>query len=121
MIRSDNLAREAARLAQRHSNDRIYTSEPVLIEIFGHITRANQRVKREALGLLEDLRSDLLVEIIPQTPKLFNDGLDPYRRRLDKGYSLTDCMSMSICKWLGIAEVLTHDNHFAQEGFTLLL
>jgi hypothetical protein len=30
-------------------------------------------------------------------------------------------MSMSICKRLGISDVLTHDNHFAQEGFTLLL
>jgi predicted nucleic acid-binding protein len=121
LIRSDGLAREARRLAQRHTNDQIYTSEPVLVEIFAHVTRANQHVKREALGLVDDLRNDPLVEIIPQTPELFNDGIELYRRRLDHEYSLTDCMSMSICKRLGISDVLTHDNHFAQEGFTLLL
>lgn len=39
---------------------------------------------------------------------------------LDKGYSLTDCSSMCVMKTLGITDVLTHDKHFAQEGFHLL-
>ncbi len=43
------------------------------------------------------------------------------RNRPDKGYSLTDCMSMIACRDLGITDVLTHDRHFAQEGFAVLL
>ncbi len=43
------------------------------------------------------------------------------RPRLDKEYSLTDCMGMVICREYGITDVLTHDHHFAQEGFTILL
>ncbi len=39
---------------------------------------------------------------------------------LDKGYSLTDCISMQTMKSFSITEVLTHDKHFAQEGFTVL-
>lgn len=39
----------------------------------------------------------------------------------DKGYSLTDCISMNVMRAQGMAEVLTHDGHFAQEGFTILL
>ncbi|HXH70688.1 MAG TPA: hypothetical protein VNI60_10205 [Pyrinomonadaceae bacterium] len=44
-----------------------------------------------------------------------------YQKRLDKGYSLTDCISMNICRERGIADVLTTDNHFIQEGFRVLL
>jgi predicted nucleic acid-binding protein len=42
------------------------------------------------------------------------------RQRSDKGYSLTDCISMIIMRQMGIAEVLTHDKHFTQEGFSIL-
>lgn len=59
--------------------------------------------------------------IVHQTPDLFFSGVDLYRRRLDKGYSLTDCMSMVVCRELAIADVLTHDRQFEQEGFAILL
>ena len=32
----------------------------------------------------------------------------------------TDCRSMNALRSLGIAEVLTNDRHFTQEGFTIL-
>jgi predicted nucleic acid-binding protein len=48
-------------------------------------------------------------------------GLDLYERRGDKAYSLTDCMSMEICRERRIKRVLTHDHHFTQEGFEILL
>jgi predicted nucleic acid-binding protein len=41
--------------------------------------------------------------------------------RPDKGYSLTDCVSMLVMRQEGITEILTHDIHFTQEGFTKLL
>ena len=43
-----------------------------------------------------------------------------YANLLDKGYSLTDCVSMSVMKQMGIYEILTHDKNFAQEGLTIL-
>ena len=61
------------------------------------------------------------VTIIHQSADLFFAGVDLYRRRLDKGYSLTDCMSMVLCHEQDIADVLTHDRHFEQEGFAILL
>lgn len=48
-------------------------------------------------------------------------ALSLYNARQDKGYSLTDCMSMSTMRELGITNVLTHDRHFTQEGFNVLL
>ena len=41
--------------------------------------------------------------------------------RADKQYSLTDCLSMQVMREMGISEVLTHDQHFTQEGFIILL
>ncbi|MBA3599669.1 MAG: hypothetical protein H0W45_00310 [Acidobacteria bacterium] len=44
-----------------------------------------------------------------------------YELRPDKGYSLTDCISRNVCREREIVEILTHDNHFTQEGFQTLL
>ena len=120
-LRTDNLTHEARRLAQSHMNDQIVTCEAVWVELFAHLTRSDEHVRLEALGALDDLRRDPLVTIVPQTGELFEDGLELYRRRLDKRYSLTDCMCMTICTRLDIREVLTHDHNFEQEGFTILL
>ena len=43
-----------------------------------------------------------------------------YKARPDKGYSLTDCISMNTMRAEGMAEVLTNDVHFRQEGFRAL-
>ena len=40
--------------------------------------------------------------------------------RPDKGYSLTDCISMATMRKKGLTEVLTNDRHFEQEGFRAL-
>lgn len=51
---------------------------------------------------------------------------DPWRQealaaREDKQYSLADCASMCVMDAEGIREVLTHDRHFEQEGYTVLM
>jgi predicted nucleic acid-binding protein len=48
-------------------------------------------------------------------------GLERFEDRQDKGYSLTDCMSMIVMENYGIQEVLTSDKHFKQAGFTILM
>ena len=60
-------------------------------------------------------------EVIEQTRDVFLKGLELYSSRLDKGYSLTDCISMNICREFEVYEILTHDHHFEQEGFQILL
>lgn len=101
---------------------RVVTSEPVLVEVLAHVSGLGPMARARAVAFVDLLRSDqLATEVIPQTPELFEDGLTLYRARLDKGYSLTDCMSMSICRRFAITEVLTHDRHFEQEGFAILL
>jgi uncharacterized protein len=48
-------------------------------------------------------------------------GFELYNSRLDKGYSLTDCVSMNIMREQNITQILTNDVHFEQEGFSVLL
>ncbi|MGA2579262.1 MAG: hypothetical protein ABSH24_24895 [Bryobacteraceae bacterium] len=43
-----------------------------------------------------------------------------YEARPDKGYSLTDCISMQTMRKERLTEVLTNDGHFEQEGFRAL-
>ena len=54
-------------------------------------------------------------------PELFASGSDLYAQRLDKDWSLTDCISFVVMRERGIAEALTADHHFEQAGFTILL
>ncbi len=58
--------------------------------------------------------------MVPQSHDSFMAGLDLYEARPDKGYSLTDCISMNVMTAEGLTDVLTNDMHFTQEGFHAL-
>jgi predicted nucleic acid-binding protein len=51
----------------------------------------------------------------------FEQGLALFSRRMDKSWSLTDCISFQIMQARGIREALTGDHHFQQAGFAALL
>jgi uncharacterized protein len=76
------------------------------------------------LPCAESVRSGLIdrsIVIVPQSQNSFRAGFTLYRNRPDKQYSLTDCISMETMRQQGITEILTHDVHFTQEGFVILL
>lgn len=70
--------------------------------------------------MFEETMSHPRVLVIPQTRESLLRGFAFYKARADKGYSLTDCISMIIMRERNITDVLTHDRHFGQEGFTVL-
>jgi predicted nucleic acid-binding protein len=61
------------------------------------------------------------VDVIPQTEESFLAGMKLYEERPDKGYSLTDCVSMNVMRDRELTDVLTNDPHFRQEGYQILL
>ena len=73
------------------------------------------------LGLLDDMRVDPEIEILPPSVELFERGLQRFRERPDKHWSLTDCISFVAMEGRGIREALTGDHHFEQAGFVPLL
>ena len=99
----------------------IVTSEPVLIETLNYFSGFRTRVKKAASEVVHEIISGGEIEVVTCLRRTFEAGHLLYDTRLDKGYSLTDCISMNLMRERDIIEILTHDHHFIQEGFTILL
>ena len=99
----------------------LVTTESVIIELLNFFAGYPATIKQSAAALTRDLWSSDIVEIIPHNSETLLDALALYEARLDKGFSLTDCISMVVMRRRSIGEVLTHDHHFTQEGFNILL
>lgn len=105
--------------AQQVTDD-IVTTEEVLTEYLTFFCAAPEYMRREVTANVEAMLIDPGVRVIPQSHDSFNAGFELYRARPDKGYSLTDCISMQTMRKEGLTEVLTNDRHFEQEGFRAL-
>ena len=99
----------------------IYTTEEVLTEYLNYFAGWGSRFRGYAAANVQSMRENRTVRIVAQTAASFDAGFTLYRARLDKGYSLTDCISMCTMQNGGIMDVLTNDAHFEQEGFRALL
>lgn len=99
----------------------VVTTETVLIEVLNYFAEYGAFTRKSASDAVRTIIKDDEIEYISHSSDIFLEALDFYEKRLDKGYSLTDCVSMLTMKTLNIREILTHDNHFEQEGFTVLL
>jgi len=100
---------------------RLVTTETVLHELLNFFSSFSPPMRKRVTALVNNVYTRRQIEVVPHTQKIFFDGLRLYESRLDKGYSLTDCISMNAMRTRGITEILSHDNHFTQEGFTVLL
>jgi predicted nucleic acid-binding protein len=121
LLPRDRLHATAVRVSETLRGRHVVTTAAVLVEVLAYVAEGGPLSRSRAVRLIDYLRTDADTVILPQSRELFDAGLDLYRRRGDKGYSLTDCMSMVVCRDLGIEDVLTHDQHFAQERFRILL
>jgi uncharacterized protein len=97
------------------------TTEGVLTEVLTFFCEYGEKARLKAVETIELILSEPNTEVITISHKLFIDGISLYKLRPDKSFSLIDCVSMNICKERKITEILTHDHHFTQEGFTVLL
>ena len=82
---------------------------------------ADPRERPNFLRFLATLRDDPNCEIVPASQNLFDSGVKLYADRLDKRWSLTDCISFVVMRDRGITDALTADRHFEQAGFVTLL
>jgi len=97
----------------------LVTTEWVLAEVGDAFCFVEGR--RRFLRLVELLRQQPDVEILPANSELFQRALLLYAARPDKEWSLTDCTSFLVMQDRGLTDALTHDHHFAQAGFRPLL
>lgn len=99
----------------------ILTTESVLVEVLNFYAEAGERARHFAAANVRSIMVNLNTEVVPHTSDTFLAALAFYEARHDKGYSLTDCISINTMRERGVTDVLTHDHHFGQEGFTVLL
>lgn len=114
--------KEPARQAkERLGQVRIITTDSVLTEFLNALAEGGPLIRDTAAQMVDEILANPNVKVVPQTRDVFRAGIDRYRSRKDKGYSLTDCISMNIMETEGIQEVLTNDHHFEQEGKVVLI
>ncbi len=74
-----------------------------------------------SLSFVADLAASSAVETMWVGEALHRDALVLLQTRLDKSYSLCDAVSFVLMRDRSIADALTTDRHFEQEGFRRLL
>lgn len=99
----------------------IVTTEEALTEVLAFFSERGPYLRRVAAAYVDDLLTDPDIVVHRQSHQTFLDGFALFKVRPDKGYSLTDCVSMNVMRQEAITEVLTDDDHFTQEGFSKLL
>ena len=119
--RRDNWYQRVKQLNARLQSVQIVTTDEVLTEFLNFFSAFDPRMRQEATRRVRSILQSDGVDVIPASRDRFLAGLILYEQRLDKEYSLTDCISMNTMKQLSIRKVLTHDRHFSQEGFVILL
>src|ERR1044072_1460846 len=99
----------------------LVTTDSVLMEVANFFAEYGDVMRRKVTLAIHAILIEDQVEVVSGNRQTFIDGLTMYESRSDKGYSLTDCISMNVMKKRGITDVLSHYNHFTQEGFRILL
>jgi predicted nucleic acid-binding protein len=117
----DQWREQALAASQSLEGARMVTTQEVLTDFLNALASAGTHIRQRAGALVEQMRTDPGLEILPQSRETFEAGFELHRKRPDKGYSLTDCISMQSMRSHEIVEVLTNDHQFAQGGFVVLL
>jgi predicted nucleic acid-binding protein len=116
---NDRDAMHARALQFADRSCRLVTTAWLLTEVGDALSAPENRPT--FLELLDTLQTSPDARIIGATDELFQRGLELYRRRMDKEWSLTDCISFVVMADEHLAEALTGDRHFEQAGFAPLL
>jgi predicted nucleic acid-binding protein len=105
--------------SRRNPYDRLVTCDEVLTKLLNYFSCLGPSARSHAAGFVRTLLHNPAIDVFASNRDLFLSGLSLYESRLDKGYSLVDCIGMSLMRVNGLDSVLTTDSHFRQEGFQL--
>ncbi len=115
----DSRHKDAIAFSQANTDTIIITTDEVLTEFLAYFS-GDLEARIGAAEVIRDILEDATVRVVEQSRESFLKGLELYEARPDKGFSLTDCISMNTMRAEGITDILTNDVHFAQEGFRAL-
>jgi uncharacterized protein len=118
MLNPRDVGHVAAKKISQERTEAVLTTRWVLTEVVDAFSQIVNRPK--VIALLDALERDTSVTIVPADQRGWEAGMQRFRARGDKDWSLTDCISFSVMHELGIREALTADIHFEQAGFLAL-
>jgi predicted nucleic acid-binding protein len=107
-------------VSQDISDSPLVITDGVIDEIFAYYSKRGDFLRNKVSELYKNILKDPNIQVVSYTAELRQKGTRLYEQRPDKGYSLTDCISMIVMKEMNISQVLTNDKHFTQEGFIIL-
>lgn len=99
------------------SPPQLVTASFVVAELVTFFVSRGRHAK--AVDLAEILRSSSGIRLIHVDEDLFDAGFEFLKRRPDKQFSLTDCVSFVLMSRMGVQEALTFDAHVEQAAFRL--
>ena len=120
-IPSDQWHRVAVAAHRGLGDVTLITTDEVLTEFLTALSNRGIESRRLASRTVRAILEDPTVRVIEQSRGSFLNGVSRYEGRLDKSYSLQDCIAMNVMEAEGITQVLTSDHNFQQEGFTILM
>jgi predicted nucleic acid-binding protein len=95
LYENDQWSEVANKAFAKIGNAEIVTTETVLIELLNYFSEYSSRTKEFIALSVESIMSDENNLILLHNHDDFLKALELYKSRLDKGYSLTDCISMN--------------------------
>ena len=119
IINADDIDRDRALEWSNRWRGRVVLTDYVLMELGNALSSVSRR--HQLVPLVESLKANRKVEIVPANEELFERGLELFGQRPDKDWSLTDCISFVVMQDYGLTDALTTDHHFEQAGFKALL
>ncbi len=119
LINPSDAAHGAAVAAAQNLRAPLITTCWVLAELADALADPGNRAA--CVAFIDDLRRQSKFVIIPPSQEQFEAGFELYRKRPDKDWSLTDCISFTVMQEREMTNALTGDHHFEQAGFAALL
>lgn len=109
----------ARALVQRvRAASEVWVTEAVLTEVGNVLARSH---RAEASAFIAGCYTTANIRVVSVDTTLLHRALDLYKRRADKAWGLTDCLSFVVMQDHGLMDALTPDEHFQQAGFRTLL
>lgn len=114
-INTRDAAHQSVRAYLETYSGRIVTTEWVLLEFADAF--ADSRVRATAAETINRIHELPMFRVVGFERAVHRAGFELYTSRLDKDWSLTDCVSFAVMTQQGLSDALTADHHFEQAGF----
>lgn len=120
--RGDNLHRKTVEAYRDIGAFMRFSTDAVLIETCNAFSRADLRpLAISLMARVKESQTLGVLEIVHVGEQLIQEGWEFFVNRMDKDWSLTDCISFVVMKKKGISKAITSYHHFKQAGFETLL